>query len=103
MMCPRRCAAGRAEAAAERRIVHITLENEPGAVVTAADALPGEAVTEIEDGLRTLKATGAGEQVHRLVVKSLPVASVLTVGLGKQADDFPTDLIRRAAEDGYLQ
>ena len=73
------------------------VNDEPGAVVAAADALPREAVTEIEDGLRALKATGAGEQVHRLVVKSLPVASVLTVGLGKQANDFAADLIRRAA------
>ncbi|MDT7733762.1 MAG: leucyl aminopeptidase, partial [Mycobacterium sp.] len=73
------------------------VNDEPGAVVATADALPDEAVTEIEDGLRALKATGAGEQVHRLVVKSLPVASVLTVGLGKQADDFPADLVRRAA------
>ena len=73
------------------------VNDEPGAVVAAADALPGEAVREIEDGLRALKATGSGEQVHRLVVKSLPVASVLTVGLGKQADDFPADLVRRAA------
>jgi leucyl aminopeptidase len=73
------------------------VNDEPAAVVATADALPAEAITEIEDGLRALKATGAGEHVHRLVVKSLPVASVLTVGLGKQGDDFPADLIRRAA------
>jgi leucyl aminopeptidase len=73
------------------------VNDKPAAVVATADALPDEAITEIEDGLRALKATGAGEQVHRLVVKSLPVASVLTVGLGKQGDDFPADLIRRAA------
>jgi leucyl aminopeptidase len=73
------------------------VNDEPSAVVAAADALPKEAVTEIEDGLRALNATGAGEQVHRLVVKSLPVASVLAVGLGKQRDEFSTDLVRRAA------
>jgi leucyl aminopeptidase len=74
------------------------VNDEPGAVVAAADAfLPKEAVTEIEDGLRALNATGAGEQVHRLVVKSLPMASVLTVGVGKQRDEFPADLVRRAA------
>lgn len=71
--------------------------DEPGAVVVADAFLPKEAVIEIEDGLRALNATGAGEQVHRLVVKSLPVASVLTVGLGKERDEFPADLIRRAA------
>jgi hypothetical protein len=73
------------------------VNDEPGAAVAAANALPEEAVSEIEDGLRALSATGAAEQVHRLVVKSLPVASVLTVGLGKQRDEFPADLIRRAA------
>ena len=34
---------------------------------------------------------------HRLVVPSLPVASVLTVGLGKAATEWPADMIRRAA------
>jgi leucyl aminopeptidase len=68
------------------------------AVVIAAEAfLSKDAITDIEDGLRALNATGAGEQVHRLVVKSLPVASVLTVGLGKQRDEWPPDVIRRAA------
>ncbi|WP_428338387.1 leucyl aminopeptidase [Mycobacterium sp.] len=74
------------------------VNDEPGAVVAAADAfLTKESVTEIEDGLRALHATGAAEQVHRLVMKSLPVASVLTVGVGKHRDEFPADLIRRAA------
>jgi len=63
------------------------VNDEPGAAVAGAEPfLPKDAVTEIEDGLRALNATGAVEQVHRLVVKSLPVASVLTVGLGKQLD-----------------
>ena len=62
------------------------VNDEPGAAVAAAEPfLPKDAVTEIEDGLRALNATGAVEQVHRLVVKSLPVASVLTVGVGKRA------------------
>jgi leucyl aminopeptidase len=72
--------------------------DEPGAVVAAAEPfLPKDAVGEIEDGLRALNATGAADQVHRLVVKSLPVASVLTVGVGKQRDEWPADVIRRAA------
>jgi leucyl aminopeptidase len=49
--------------------------DEPGAVVAAEPFLPKDAVGEIEDGLRALNATGAADQVHRLVVKSLPVAS----------------------------
>ncbi len=74
------------------------VNDEPGAVVANADAvLPKEAITEIEAGLRALNATGAVEQVHRLVVASLPVGSVLTIGLGKQRDEWPSDLIRRAA------
>ena len=73
-------------------------EDKPGAVVSAAGPfLTAEAVAEIEAGLRALEATGASEQVHRLVVPSLPVASVLTVGLGKPRSEWPADAIRRAA------
>ncbi|OMC11044.1 leucyl aminopeptidase [Mycobacterium sp. SP-6446] len=73
-------------------------EDRPGAVVTAADPfLSSAAVAEIEAGLRALEATGGSEQVHRLVVPSLPVASVLTIGLGKPRSEWPADTIRRAA------
>lgn len=70
----------------------------PGAVVAAPEPfLPAEAVAEIEAALRALDASGGSEQVNRLVVPSLPVASVLTIGLGKSRDEWPTDTIRRAA------
>ncbi|MDP7734370.1 leucyl aminopeptidase [Mycobacterium paragordonae] len=73
-------------------------KDEPGATVAAGTALlPAEAVAEIEAGLKALGATGGSEQVHRLVVSSLPVASVLTIGLGKQRDEWPSDLVRRAS------
>ena len=73
-------------------------DDEPGAAVLATEPfLPSDAVAEIEAGLRALNATGAVEQVNRLVVPSLPVASVLTVGLGKPRDEWPADVIRRAA------
>jgi leucyl aminopeptidase len=73
-------------------------EDRPGAVVTAAEpSLSAEAVAEIEAGLQALEATGGSEQVHRLVVPSLPVASVLTIGLGKPRSEWPADTIRRAA------
>ena len=73
-------------------------EDKPGAVVSAAGPfLSAEAVAEIESGLRALEATGASEQVHRLVVPSLPVASVLTIGLGKPRSEWPAEVIRRAA------
>ena len=73
-------------------------EDLPGAVVTAAEPfLSAAAVGEIEAGLRALEATGGSEKVHRLVVPSLPVASVLTIGLGKPQSEWPADTIRRAA------
>jgi leucyl aminopeptidase len=76
-------------------------EDQPGAadisVAAAEPFLPVEAVAEIEAGLRALNATGASEQVNRLVVDSLPVASVLTIGLGKRRDEWPADVVRRVA------
>ena len=73
-------------------------EDQPGAVVAAGEPLlSAEAIAEIESGLRALNASGASEQVNRLVVTSLPVASVLTIGLGKPRDEWPADVIRRAA------
>ncbi|OBI41763.1 leucyl aminopeptidase [Mycobacterium kyorinense] len=73
-------------------------EDRPGAVIAAAEPfLDADAISEIEGALRALDATGANEQTHRLVVKSLPVASVLTVGLGKRRDEWPAEVIRRAA------
>jgi leucyl aminopeptidase len=73
-------------------------EDLPGAVVASAEPfLSAEAVAEIEAGLRALEATGGSEQVHRLVVPSLPVASVLAIGLGKPRSEWPADAIRRAA------
>ena len=69
-----------------------------GASVAATEpALPAEAVAEIEAGLRALGAKGGSEQVNRLLVASLPVASVVTVGLGKTRDSWPADTVRRAA------
>jgi leucyl aminopeptidase len=73
-------------------------EDKPGAAVAAAEPfLSSGAVAEIESGLRALEATGGAEQVHRLVVPSLPVSSVLTIGLGKPRSEWPADTIRAAA------
>lgn len=73
-------------------------DDKPGAAVAAAEPfLSSGAVAEIESGLRALEATGGAEQVHRLVVPSLPVSSVLTIGLGKPRPEWPADTIRRAA------
>jgi leucyl aminopeptidase len=59
--------------------------------------LDAEATGEIEVALSALGAKGGTEALTRLVVPSLPVASVLTVGLGKSRDEYPADVIRRAA------
>ena len=73
-------------------------DDRPGAVVASAEPFLGaDAIAEIEAGLRALDATGGADQVHRLVVPSLPVASVLTVGLGKPRSEWPADTVRRAA------
>jgi leucyl aminopeptidase len=66
-------------------------------LLTTAPYLDSAAVAAIESGLKALGATGGEGQTHRLVVDELPVASVLAVGLGKPRDEWPADLIRRAA------
>jgi leucyl aminopeptidase len=62
-----------------------------------ASYLDTDAVGEIESELRALGATGGPEQLNRLVIGSLPVASVLTVGLGAPREEWPSDVIRRAS------
>jgi leucyl aminopeptidase len=71
-------------------------ENATAAVV-ANPFLDAEAVGEIEVALAALGAKGGTEQVTRVVAPSLPVASVLAVGLGKGRDSWPADVVRRAA------
>ncbi|MBV9514046.1 MAG: leucyl aminopeptidase [Mycobacteriaceae bacterium] len=78
-------------------IVPVASADEQATVVAARPFLDGEAVAAIEDALRALGATGADGQLHRVVVASLGVASVLTVGLGAPRDEWPADNIRRAA------
>lgn len=67
------------------------------ATVAANPYLDAEAVGEIEVALAALGAKGGAEQLTRLVVPSLPVDSVLAVGLGKERDQWPAETIRRAA------
>jgi leucyl aminopeptidase len=65
--------------------------------VVAGEVLGAEAVDTIEATLRTLGAKGGVDQVTRLVAAGLPAASVLAVGLGGPRDEWPADVIRRAA------
>jgi leucyl aminopeptidase len=65
--------------------------------VVGGPFLDAEAVGEIQVGLRALGAKGGSEQLTRLHVPSIPVGSVLAVGLGADRDEWPADVIRRAA------
>ncbi len=56
-----------------------------------------ETVGEIEVALRALGAKAGAEQITRLHVPSLPVGSVLAVGLGAARDEWPAEVIRRAS------
>lgn len=67
------------------------------ATVVANSYLDAEAVGEIEVALEALGAKGGAEQLTRIVVPSLPVDSVLAVGLGRERDQWPAETIRRAA------
>lgn len=65
--------------------------------VLASPFLDAKTVAEIEAALAALGAKGGSEQVTRVVAPSLPVGSVLAVGLGKRRESYPADLVRRAA------
>ncbi len=65
--------------------------------IVANPFLDAEAVGEIDVALRALGAKGGTDQLTRVVAPSLPVGSVLAVGLGKARDEWPADVIRRAA------
>ncbi len=72
-------------------------DDDATATVVANPFLDAEAVGEIDVALKALGAKGGADQLTRVVAPSLPVASVLTVGLGKDRDEWPADVIRRAA------
>ncbi|BBX02074.1 leucyl aminopeptidase [Mycolicibacterium moriokaense] len=67
------------------------------ATVVGNPFLDAEAVGEIEVALEALGAKGGSDQVTRVIAPSLPVASVLAVGLGKDRENWPSEVIRRAA------
>ncbi|MDT5266768.1 MAG: leucyl aminopeptidase [Mycobacterium sp.] len=78
-------------------IVPVVTGDDDTAAVVSNPFLDAEAVGEIEVALKALGAKGGTEQVTRVVAPSLPVSSVLAIGLGKAADEWPADVIRRAA------
>ncbi len=67
------------------------------ATVLANPFLDAEAVGEIDVALKSLGAKGGTDQLTRVLAPSLPVDSVLTVGLGKDREAWPAEVIRRAA------
>jgi len=67
------------------------------AAVVGNPFLDAEATGEIEVALRALGAKAGPEQITRLHVRSLPVGSVLAVGLGAARDEWPAEVVRRAA------
>jgi leucyl aminopeptidase len=88
-------------------------DDDATATVVANPFLDAEGVGEIDVALRVLGAKGGTDQVTRVVAPSLPVGSVVAVGLGKdrvgalpsqaggpprvQGGEWPADVIRRAA------
>ncbi len=68
-----------------------------GPKVVGGPFLDAEAIGEIEVALRALGAKAGAEQVTRLHIPSLPVGSVLAVGLGAPRDEWPAETIRRAS------
>jgi leucyl aminopeptidase len=72
-------------------------DDDATATVVANPFLDAEAVGEIEVALAALGAKGDTDQLTRVVAPSLAVGSVLAVGLGKVRDEWPADVIRRAA------
>ncbi len=78
-------------------IVPVVAGDDGSPVVVGGPFLDAEAIGEIEVSLRALGAKGGVEQLTRLTVPSLPVASVLAVGLGAPRDEWPAETIRRAA------
>ncbi len=77
-------------------VVGVVTGDDGPVVAPAQTHVSAAATAAIESGLKALGGTGGEGQLHRLVIAELPVASVLTVGLGEPRD-WPADTIRRAA------
>ena len=78
-------------------IVPVVAGEDGSPAVLGGPFLDAEAVGEIEVALKAVGAKGGAEQVSRLHVPALPVASVLAVGLGPDREEWPAETIRRAA------
>ncbi|HET7668545.1 MAG TPA: leucyl aminopeptidase, partial [Mycobacterium sp.] len=72
-------------------------DDDATATVVASPFLDAEGVGEIDVALKALVAKGGADQVTRVVAPSLPVGSVLAIGLGKDREQWPAEVVRRAA------
>lgn len=78
-------------------IVPVATAEEGPPTVLAEQLIGAEAAAEITGALQAVGAKGAPEQLTRLRVAALPVASVLAVGLGAPREQWPAETVRRAA------
>ena len=78
-------------------IVPVSAGEDGAPSVVGGPFLDAESIGEIEVALQSLGAKAGPEQVTRLHIPSLPVASVLAVGLGAPRDEWPAEAIRRAS------
>ena len=73
------------------------VDSDGAPAVVGGPFLDAESIGEIEVALRALGAKASPEAITRLHVPSLPVASVLAVGLGAAQQDWPAEAVRRAS------
>lgn len=78
-------------------IVPVAAAESGSPAVLGGAFLDPAAVRDIEAALAAVGAKGGADQVNRLHVPTLPTSSVLAVGLGPARDDWPAEVIRRAA------
>jgi leucyl aminopeptidase len=90
-------AAALPQRAGEAVLIVPVVDDDGSPTVVGGPFLDAEAIGEIQVALTALGAKGSPEQVTRLHVPSLPVGSVLAVGLGSPRDEWPAETIRRAS------
>jgi len=78
-------------------VVPVVTNEDGNPSVVGGPFLDAEAIGEIEVALQALGAKAGPEQVSRLHIPSLSVASVLAVGLGSPREEWPAEAIRRAS------
>ena len=78
-------------------VVPVVTDEDGNPSVVGGPFFDAEAIGEIEVALQALGAKAGPEQVSRLHIPSLSVASVLAVGLGSPREEWPAEAIRRAS------